>query len=87
MPRYIDTETGNIIDYNPPPQAGDQLNLAFVTKPPYKTLKLQLRDGISLVEATQIAYNYISNPRTEHNRVEFKFGECYVVVARLKRES
>lgn len=88
MARYIDPDTGAVIEVNPPPEpAGPGGSLSAVFKGgPEKTLKLQLKDGVSFINGVKEAYHYVSKPTSTHNRVEFKFGNCYFVVARLKEE-
>ena len=117
MPKWINQETGEIVDYNPPVEMGycgvspitanDVARLDEIAKKeaqkeaqnfsesnlknifssfPGKTLKLKVKEGETLERSVLAAYRYVSNPRQEFNRIEFKYGDCYVVVARLKEE-
>ena len=53
---------------------------------PGKTLKLKVKTGETLERSVRAAYRYVSNPQQEYSRIEFKYGDCYIVVARLKEE-
>lgn len=73
MPRYIDPDTGAVLEYIPPPSvtlasAGKHLQDVFKNNPE-KTLKLQMRENASLAEAVEVAYSYVQIPNT-HTRVE-----------------
>ena len=52
--------------------------------PGSKTLKLEIKPGTNLPAAVENAYRYIREPSAVYTRVEFKFENCYIVVARLK---
>jgi hypothetical protein len=51
-----------------------------------KTLKLEIKPETKLAEAVEDARNYLETNDCPHNKVEFKFGRCYIVVAKLRRE-
>lgn len=50
------------------------------------TLKLTLKSGIYLTPAVDVAYNWLLT-QTEFTRIEFKYNEAYIVVAKLKDKS
>ena len=97
MPKWKNEETGEVIDYIPPVEMDDHypgdtvgfgesaLKNVF-TSFPGKTLKLKVKTGETLERSVLAAYRYVSNPQQEYSRIEFKYGDCYVVVARLKEE-
>jgi len=87
LARYIDSETGATIEYNPPPIIAPVRTLQDVFKgAPETTLKLQVRESMSLDVAVETAFCYVCDPKQKHSRIEFKFNNCYIVVARLKEK-
>jgi len=65
------------------------LDSAFKIPNDKKTLKLEINgsqtDTNNLYQAINSAYNYVrsANP-TDTTKIEFKFDNCYFIVARLK---
>jgi len=49
-----------------------------------KTLKLEIRPETSLERAVQDARVYLETTNCDHSRIEFKFGHCYIVIAKLR---
>lgn len=49
-----------------------------------KTLKLEIRPETKLADAVEDARKYLETPGCPHSRIEFKFGHCYIVVAKLR---
>jgi autonomous glycyl radical cofactor GrcA len=60
-----------------------ELTVAF-KNPGSKTLKLEVKTGVKLEDAVKNAYGYVDTPDSTYTRVEFKYGSCYIVVAKLK---
>lgn len=86
MPYWVDDE-GKQHLYNPPPELfprPKKLALQDAFTKPRRTLKLEIAPGISVVDAIESAMQEVTKPDTETNRIEFKHGRCYIVVARLK---
>lgn len=61
------------------------LDRCFEINKPSKTLKIKLKDGYTYNEGVTDAARYLAQGNEEdYTRVEFKYGNLYFVVARLK---
>jgi hypothetical protein len=60
-----------------------ELSSAFKVPGP-KTLKLEVNKDETLERATSTAYAYLNQKDCPHNRIEFKYDDCYIVVAKLR---
>lgn len=63
-------------------EAVNHLTEAFVA-PGSKTLKIEPKQGTTLMECVKNAYHYLEQ-WPFHTKVEFKYGRFYIVIARLK---
>jgi len=61
-----------------------KMNDVFKIEPETKTLKTEIRSDISLEVAVRHAYVYVQDNDKGHTKVEFKCGNCWIVVAKLK---
>lgn len=87
MPRYIDPDTGKVVNYDPPAPELRALPLGTLFKvPAERTLKLRLREGCGLAQAVESAKAHLAGGVSNHTRVEFKYEDYYIVVAKLKEE-
>jgi hypothetical protein len=64
-------------------QLPPQLTQVF-KDPGSRTLKLEKKAGATLEETVRAAYMYVREEGAAHTRIEFKFEDCYIVVAKLK---
>jgi hypothetical protein len=51
-----------------------------------KTLKTNLRKGMDLEMGVLQAFRYVLDNKEGYTRVEFPYGGCYIVVAKLKEK-
>ena len=58
-------------------------NLNKVFQESSKTKKVTVKDGILMLDAITHAHSWLL-AQEEYNRIEFKFGKCYIVLAKLK---
>lgn len=73
-------------DCYPKMKTANQLSFNDCFKEQSKTKKLSVKDGVLIEDAFKHALVFI-NTQTEYNRIEFKFGANYIVIAKLKEES
>lgn len=82
-PKGVDTCSLCEILEKTPMQPSEKLSKSFYISSG-KTLKLEIKPEISCADAVNDARAYLESEECQHSRIEFKFGHCYIVVARLK---
>ena len=71
------------------PQEAKQLDLEFLEstfdiQPARKTLKTKVLKNTKLEEAVLKAYCFVLDNKQGYTAMEFAYGRCYIVVAKLK---
>ena len=74
------------------PQEAKQLDLEFLestfdVQPARKTLKTKVLKGTKLEDAVLKAYCFVLDNKQGYTAMEFPYGSCYIVVAKLKDRS
>lgn len=63
----------------------NQFKASFIVPNPSKTLKVRIKEGVSLEIAIRDAYRYLES-QEEYTRIEFRYYKNYMVVAKLKED-